>query len=148
MANKAYNIARFATAQDRDGTYERALAELREGRKRTHWSWFVFPQLRGLGRNYNSRFYGISGLGEARAYMADTVLAERLRAVCREMTVQAENGRTPVEVLGGIDANKFRSCLTLFNTVAPNDVFAEALDKIYGGEPCPLTLKRLETLHI
>jgi uncharacterized protein (DUF1810 family) len=126
-----FDVSRFLSAQVAD--YETALAELRTGRKRTHWIWYVFPQLRGLG---------LSATDEARAYLAHPVLGERLRECVRAML--AHQDVSAREILGEVDAMKFRSCLTLFWTVAPEEpLFAEALGRFFCGEPDRKTLQLL-----
>ncbi len=130
-------LQRFIEAQQ--GVYDRALAELRAGAKRSHWMWFVFPQIAGLGRSGTARFYAITDLAEARAYLADPVLGARLRA-CTEAVLAVE-GRTALAIFGSIDTLKFRSCLTLFAEAAgPGSVFERALVKYFDGEPDPQTL--------
>ena len=127
------DLSRFVTAQDAGGTYPRALAELRAGRKTSHWMWFVFPQLAGLGRSATARQYAVSSLDEARAYLDHPVLGERLRECARVVTETAD---PPDAVFGGIDALKLRSSMTLFARAAPAEsVFADVLDRHYGGEP-------------
>lgn len=126
----AYDLDRFLVAQERghDGT----LAELRSGRKTGHWIWFVFPQIAGLGRSDVSRYYAIASLDEARAYLADQVLGARL-GECAEALL-ALRGPTAAEILGGIDAMKVRSSMTLFHRASPDDpVFRAVLDRHYGG---------------
>ncbi|HSO98385.1 MAG TPA: DUF1810 domain-containing protein [Solirubrobacteraceae bacterium] len=131
-------LARFVAAQDRDGTYETALNELRHSRKRSHWMWFVFPQLAGLGRSPTARRYAITGLDEARAYLAHPVLGARLRE-CTEALLGL--GDQPAErVLGPIDALKLRSSMTLFARAAPDEPsFPKVLEQWFGREPDPLT---------
>ena len=125
------DLERFVDAQA--GTYAQALVELREGRKRSHWMWFVFPQLAGLGRSEVSRFYGLGSLDDARKYLAHPTLGPRLRAAARAIL---DSGATdPEAALGGIDAVKLRSSMTLFARAAPDDpVFGAVLDRLYGGE--------------
>ncbi|WP_338764744.1 DUF1810 domain-containing protein [Massilia sp. METH4] len=132
-----FDLDRFIAAQDR--AYDEVLAELRAGRKASHWMWFIFPQLKELGRSETSRFYGIAGLDEARAYLAHPVLGARLRE-CTNL-VNGHAG-TPIDViLGHVDALKFRSSMTLFANAAHSDgVFATALDTFYGGAPDQATL--------
>lgn len=144
MEIEKYNLSRFLQAQDADESYETALAELRNGKKRTHWIWYIMPQLRGLGHSYNSRFYGISCLDEARAYLANPILNERLHEVIRAFLSCADKDLTPRKILGAIDAAKVRSCCTLFDLISPHDVFAQCLDTFYDGERDESTLKRLE----
>jgi uncharacterized protein (DUF1810 family) len=135
-----YDLDRFASAQA--GIYERALAELRAGRKRSHWMWFVFPQLRGLGRSDTSHRYGIEDLDEARAYLADPVLGRRLREAFAAVT--AAPG-TAEEILGPIDATKLRSSATLFLRAGPGDPrFQAVLDRFFGGDPDAATDALLE----
>ena len=139
------DLTRFVTAQDDGGTYATALGELRSGRKRTHWMWFVFPQLEGLGRSGTARHYALSGLEEARAYLAHPVLGPRLRE-CADV-VAALDETDPVTVLGGIDALKLHSSMTLFALAAEDDedrrTFRAVLDRYYGGVEDPETVKRL-----
>ena len=137
------DVSRFVAAQGA-GEYERALAELRGGRKRGHWIWFVLPQLAGLGTSALSREYGIRGLDEARAYLAHPVLGPRLREVAEALL--GLGGSDPVAVMGGIDAVKLRSSMTLFARAADGEgatVFRDVLEKYFGGEEDPHTLARL-----
>jgi uncharacterized protein (DUF1810 family) len=127
-------------AQER--TCETALAEIRSGRKRSHWMWYVFPQIAGLGFSETSRRYAIRSTEEARAYLAHPLLGPRL-VECFEAALGVE-GRTAHEVFGSPDDLKFRSCATLFACVAPpGSVFQKALDKYFGGESDPRTLEIL-----
>ena len=126
-----YDLERFVQAQE--GVYPHVTDELRRGRKTGHWMWFVFPQVAGLGRSEMSRRYAISSLDEARAYLAHPVLGPRLRE-CAELMLGAP-GRTADEILGGIDAVKLRSSMTLFHRAAPDEsVFQDVLDRFYGGD--------------
>jgi uncharacterized protein (DUF1810 family) len=126
------DLERFAIAQDRGGAYERALAELRAGRKTSHWMWFVFPQLSGLGRSEMSRRYAIGSLAEARAYLADPVLGARLRE-CAAALLNVQR-RSAEEIMGGVDAAKLRSSMTLFARADPDEpLFAAVLERFYGG---------------
>ncbi len=121
------------TAQDQGGTYARALQELRRGRKASHWMWFVFPQLAGLGQSTTARHFALSSLEEARAYLQHPVLGLRLRE-CAAVIATLEAG-TAEDVLGGIDALKLRSSMTLFQRVAPDyPVFDAVLDRYFGGQ--------------
>lgn len=131
-----YNLDRFLQAQEH--AYPYALEELKEGRKRSHWIWYVFPQMKGLGRSYNSEFYGISGLEEAKAYLEHPVLGQRLREVCDVILGLPTNDAR--EIFGGIDSRKLRSSMTLFDLVSPDDVFARVLDKFFEGRRCRMTL--------
>ena len=134
-------LQRFVEAQG-GGTYEGALAELRAGRKRGHWIWFVLPQVRGLGLSPTSQHYGLTGADEARAYLAHPVLGARLRECFAALLDLDEPD--PVRVLGSVDAVKLRSCATLFEAAAPEEpAFAAVLDRWYDGERDPATLERL-----
>ncbi|QCB96638.1 DUF1810 domain-containing protein [Arthrobacter sp. PAMC25564] len=133
-----YGLERFVTAQDAAGTYQRALTELREGSKRSHWMWFVFPQTAGLGQSPTSRRYAIASLDEAQAYLRHPVLGPRL-AECATAVARLE-GRTAVQIFGGIDARKLHSSVTLFLRAAPEEsVFQEVLSKYFEGLPDPAT---------
>lgn len=133
-----YELHRFVAAQDAGGTYDGAVAELRRGRKASHWMWFIFPQLTGLGRTEISRRYAISSVAEARAYLAHPVLGPRL-AECAAI-VADRTDRTAEEIFGGIDALKLRSSMTLFLRADPGrEVFRLVLDRCFGGEPDPAT---------
>jgi uncharacterized protein (DUF1810 family) len=133
-----YELDRFVTAQDAGGTYDGAVAELRRGRKASHWMWFIFPQITGLGRTEISRRYAISSVAEARAYLAHPVLGPRL-AECAAI-VADRTDRTAEEIFGGIDALKLRSSMTLFLRADPGqEVFRLVLDRCFGGAPDPVT---------
>ncbi len=133
-------LDRFVQAQARD--YAQALAELVAGRKRSHWIWYVLPQLRELGRSAMAREYGVADREEAAAYLAHPVLGPRLVACVQAMLRHA--GRDATTILGEVDAMKFRSCLTLFAAVAPDErVFAQALAAFYDGRPDEATLRLL-----
>ena len=135
-----YNLQRFVDAQSR--VYDEVREELRRGEKRSHWMWFIFPQMKGLGRTSTADYYGIASLEEARAYLAHPVLGPRLRECT--MLVNTFLGRSADEIFGGLDAMKFRSSMTLFSAVAPGEeVFSAALRKYFGGQPDRLTLDRL-----
>lgn len=137
-----YFLHRFVLAQDRDGTYDRVLEELRLGAKRSHWMWFVFPQVAGLGQSRTSRQYAISGLAEARAYLAHDVLGTRLRA-CAEL-VATTPSTDATDIFGPVDAVKLRSSMTLFMRAAPDvAVFRQVLDRYFDGVPDPATDARL-----
>ena len=137
-----FGLQRFVEAQDRDGTHDQALRELRGGRKRSHWMWFVFPQVAGLGRSGTAQHYAVSGLAEARAYLAHPVLGPRLRECAAALTGLAE--RDPVTVFGPVDAQKLRSSMTLFARAAPAEpVFARVLEQYFGGEQDEATTSRL-----
>jgi uncharacterized protein (DUF1810 family) len=137
-----FALQRFVNAQDDGGTYRAALAELRAGRKRSHWMWFVFPQVAGLGTSPMAQRYAISGLAEARAYLAHPVLGPRLLDSARALTEL--DGNDAGTVLGSTDAVKLRSSMTLFAAAAPEEpVFAAVLDRYFGGTHDPATTSRL-----
>lgn len=131
-AGQAFDLERFAAAQDAGGTYQQAVAELGRGAKTSHWMWFVFPQIAGLGRSPAAQHYAISSVAEARAYLAHPVLGPRL-AECAEI-VAGLTGRTAEQIFGGIDAVKLRSSMTLFLLADPDQpAFRQVLDQFYGG---------------
>ena len=138
-----YSLKRFTDAQD-TGLYGQALAELRQGRKHSHWIWFVFPQIAGLGSSPMAVEYAISTLDEARAYLAHPVLGPRLHEAAQALLA---SGKTdPEAVLGFIDAMKMRSSMTLFHRASPEDsVFTAVLDAFYAGAEDDLTLSLLGT---
>jgi uncharacterized protein (DUF1810 family) len=142
MVDEQFNLQRFVDAQERDGAYERALAELRAGRKEGHWIWFVFPQIEGLGSSETARRYAISGLEEATAYLKHPVLGPHLAEAAEAML--GLDTRDADAVLGGLDAMKLRSSVTLFAHVdqaAP--VFRDVLNEFYGGVEDEATEQRL-----
>jgi len=133
-----FDLERFVTAQDAGGTYRQALAELRQGSKRGHWMWFVFPQVAGLGQSPTSRRYAIATLAEAVAYLQHPVLGPRLLE--STAAVAAVEGRTASDILGGIDAKKLRSSMTLFRRADPYEPrFQGVLDRYFDGLPDPAT---------
>ena len=134
-----FELERFVEAQE--GVHERALAEIRAGRKQTHWMWFVFPQVRGLGSSPMALRYAIGSLDEARAYLAHPVLGPRLLA-CAEAAL-AVTDRTAYDIFGPPDDVKLRSSATLFERAGGPDVFARLLDRFFAGERDPATLERL-----
>ena len=140
-----YRLERFVAAQDRGGTYERAVAELRAGAKVSHWMWFVFPQVAGLGLSATAREFAISSAAEARAYLAHPVLGPRLRECAG--VVAATEGRPAERIFGPVDAMKLRSSMTLFDAAEPaeagQNVFRAVLAKYFDGEPDQATLARL-----
>lgn len=136
-----FELERFVAAQD--GVYPQALAELRRGRKESHWMWFVFPQMAGLGRSGTARFYGIGSAAEARAYLAHPVLGPRLREAAEAVLAHAE--RSAEAILGLVDAMKLQSSMTLFAAVAEDPApFAAVLDAFFGGECDAATLGLLD----
>jgi uncharacterized protein (DUF1810 family) len=137
-------LERFVEAQDRGDTYERALSELHAGRKTSHWMWFVFPQIAGLGRSPMAQRFAISSLEEARAYLAHPVLGPRLVECARTLT--ALSGHSAEDVFGSVDAMKLRSSMTLFARAAPDDeVFSQVLREYFDGSPDELTDRLLRT---
>ena len=135
-----FNLERFVHAQDR--VYQRVLSELRAGQKMSHWMWFIFPQVRGLGRSTISIEYAISSRDEARAYLQHPLLGPRLKE-CTQLLLQVED-RSALEIFGEPDDVKFRSSMTLFTNVSSeDDIFERALKKYFGGVPDRLTLARL-----
>lgn len=138
-----HDLDRFLQAQD--PVLSDVRAELRAGRKQSHWMWFVFPQLRGLGHSATAQHFGIASLEEARAYLAHPVLGTRLHECCELMLAVPD--RSAHEILGSPDDLKFRSCLTLFSLAAPQDVlFRRCLDRFYGGAADPRTLALCGTM--
>jgi uncharacterized protein (DUF1810 family) len=126
-------LQRFVDAQDSGGTYERALEELRHGRKTSHWMWFVFPQIAGLGQSEMSRRYAVASPEEARAYLDHPVLGPRLVECCEALL--SHQGKSAEQILGGIDAIKLRSSMTLFARAATEPgVFEEVLERYFDGE--------------
>lgn len=136
-----YNLQRFLNAQD--GVYKTALAELSAGSKRSHWMWFVFPQLAGLGRSPTAEYYAIASIDEARAYLAHPMLGSRLRA-CVEAILPWGAKCSAEQIFGAVDAMKLRSSLTLFDRAEPGDPFAAGLAAFFAGERDERTLALLE----
>ncbi|HSR87015.1 MAG TPA: DUF1810 domain-containing protein [Streptosporangiaceae bacterium] len=140
MEADPFNLARFTQAQS--GSYDHAVAELRRGQKTSHWMWFVFPQIAGLGQSATSRRYAIASLAEARAYLAHPVLGPRIRD-CASILLSF-SGRTANQIFGGIDAVKLRSSMTLFEHAEPGErVFRRVLDLYFSGAEDPATVERL-----
>jgi uncharacterized protein (DUF1810 family) len=139
IQNDKFDLERFVLAQR--NIYSRALSEIARGQKTSHWMWFIFPQVKGLGRSYEAQLYGISGLDEAKLYLSHEVLGDRLRK-CVSALMHVE-GRTALEIFGPIDEMKLRSSLTLFKTAADEQIFDAALQKHFGGQTDNLTLELL-----
>ncbi|HEY2575217.1 MAG TPA: DUF1810 domain-containing protein [Streptosporangiaceae bacterium] len=138
----SYRLERFVTAQDADGTFQHAVAELQAGRKRGHWMWFIFPQIAGLGQSSMSREFAISSLAEAQAYLRHPVLGPRLTQ-CAQL-VSSIDGKTAAEIFGAVDAMKLRSCMTLFMSAAPDEpAFRSILGKYFDGSPDENTISLL-----
>jgi len=141
------DLIRFMDAQTQ--VYHQVVEELTDGRKRTHWMWFIFPQLSGLGRSTMAERYAIQSIDQAKRYLADPILGGRLRHDLRLMLRHKD--KSALQILGSPDDLKFRSCLTLFYEAASDEpdrsLFAEALEQFYYGEPDPRTLELLRSAH-
>ena len=135
------DINRFIEAQNVPyfSGYKQALEEVKNGKKTNHWIWYIFPQLRCLGRSSTAIYYGIADKSEAQRYLADAVLGQRLREISAALL--AHTDKRAEEILGVTDAIKVRSCMTMFDFLSPNDIFGEVLDSFYSGERCEITLK-------
>ena len=134
-------LERFRTAQER--SFAGALAEIRRGRKTSHWMWYIFPQLRGLGYSSTAQYYGLDGLGEARAFAADPVLGENLRTITQALLDQPS--RNANAVFGHTDAMKLRSCMTLFELADPDcGLYARVLEEFFGGSRDRRTIEMLQ----
>ena len=138
----SYDLERFVAAQDAGGTYDHATAELRAGRKTSHWMWFVFPQIAGLGHSPMAMAYAISSPAEASAYLAHPVLGTRLLECTRALTQLTAS--SAIEILGEVDAMKLRSSMTLFAHAAPHEpLFRQVLDQYFDGIADEATERRL-----
>ena len=135
-----HNLQRFLSAQEYD--YSIALREIQNGRKQSHWIWYIFPQIKGLGRSYQSQFYGIANRQEAEAYLAEPTLNARLREIT--LALLEHKDKTAQQILGGIDAKKVLSSMTLFDAITPNDIYADALNTFFAGKRCNQTLEYLQ----
>ena len=142
MGKEAFDPSRFLTAQE--PVYAGVLQELRSGRKRTHWMWFVFPQLAGLGHSFMATHYGLADLDQARLYLRHPVLGTRLKECTR--IVNALEGRSAYEIFGDPDEMKFRSSMTLFKQASDDNVFGPALATYFAGEEDEMTLGMLRLL--
>jgi uncharacterized protein (DUF1810 family) len=141
MSDDPFQLQRFIQAQER--VYPQVCDELSGGKKRSHWMWFIFPQIRGLGSSETAQRYAISSLKEAEAYLAHPILGARVRE-CTELVVGVEN-RTATQIFGYPDDLKFKSSMTLFSrATAENQIYVQAIDKYFGGEADSLTLARIE----
>jgi uncharacterized protein (DUF1810 family) len=142
LVEDPYQLERFVDAQDFNETYERAVSELRKGRKIGHWMWFIFPQIEGLSRSSMSRSFAISSLAEAQAYLRHPILGPRLIR-CSEILIKI-NGKSAIDIFGPTDAMKLRSSMTLFMNAAPDQpMFKEVLAKYFHGSPDHSTIVRL-----
>lgn len=136
-----YDLTRFEDAQH--SSYDAALQEIESGSKRSHWMWFIFPQVTGLGYSETAVYFAIGSLEEAQAYLAHPILGDRLREITTAMNGAAESD--PVAILGATDAAKFRSSMTLFRLIAPDEkCFGLALSKFFGGQLDQKTVRRVE----
>ncbi len=133
-------LEKFVEAQKRD--YKTALKEVQSGKKETHWIWYVFPQMLGLGRSCYANLYGIKNKEEAEEYLKHKVLGKRLREVTNALLEQ--EGKVADEIFGYPDTMKVKSSMTLFDSISPDDIFALVLDKFYEGKRCKLTLEMLK----
>ena len=131
-----FNLERFLKAQEY--SYQIAYAEIKEGYKRSHWMWYIFPQIKGLGRSSMSEYYGITCLDEAKAYLEDAVLGTRLKEICVELLKYSD--KSAQAIFGGIDSMKLKSSMTLFDKVSPNQVFGKVLDVFFDGKRDKRTL--------
>ncbi|MCF2552061.1 DUF1810 domain-containing protein [Bacteroides caecigallinarum] len=132
-------LQRFIEAQN--DSYDQALKEIINGRKLTHWIWYIFPQMKGLGFSYNSEYYGITSLQEARDYLENELLRKRLFEITESLLMH--KGKDIESIMGDIDALKLKSSMTLFDAVQPGSIFGEVLDEFYGGERCRRTLEKI-----
>ena len=137
--NASYNLDRFVEAQE--AAYSVALSEVRNGRKVSHWMWYIFPQLQGLGRSAMAQFYGIEDLEEAKAYLAHELLGQRLRQITQVLLELPETD--PKKIFGQIDSVKLRSCMTLFAHASGEALFTKVLEKYYSGEEDHVTMRLL-----
>ncbi|MCO1335482.1 DUF1810 domain-containing protein [Microbulbifer sp. OS29] len=140
-----FDLERFCQAQD--DTYTQALQELRQGHKRSHWIWYIFPQIKGLGHSATSQRYGVAGLGEAQAYLKHPQLGPRLRECCHALLNLQDF--SALEIFGSLDAIKVRSCMTLFTHAAggTDNLFIQVLEEYYEGKQDPRTLEILQGSH-
>ncbi len=145
MTQDQYHLTRFVKAQE--GVYETALAEIKNGRKRSHWMWFIFPQAEGLGQSPTSQYYAIKSIDEARQYLAHPLLGQRLRECAQALL--ALKDRSAEEIFGFPDVLKLKSCMTLFAEVAdePGSVFSQVLEKYYHGEQDEKTIAYLQRMR-
>ena len=142
LVYRQQGLERFVEAQKRD--YKIALEEVRSGQKLTHWIWYIFPQMYGLGHSCYANLYGIRDRKEAEEYLKDKTLGKRLREITS--TLLQHEGKSAEEIFGELDAMKVRSSMTLFDAVCPNDMFAEVLEKFYNGERCGITIAKLNEI--
>lgn len=141
---KDHSLERFVDAQER--MYEKALAEVKNGKKLSHWIWYIFPQMKGLGESNNSRYYGIDDIDEAKGYLQHPILGRRLREITT--TFLELSGVNAKDVFGDLDAMKVRSCMTLFNEVSDDDLFHKVLERYFSGLADEKTLAILGKLDV
>lgn len=133
MNTDLFNLERFVTAQDTYDSYNTALQEIKSGAKRSHWIWYIFPQQKGLGRSYNSEFFGLDGEEEAKAYIEHPILGLRLREITKALLVH-KGCRTIYQLMGSrIDVRKLKTSIMLFDKVSPNDVFARVIEEFFSN---------------
>ena len=137
------SLDRFKIAQEI--SYPKALEEIKNGMKETHWMWFIFPQIVGLGKSETAEFYAINDLDEARSYLEDEVLGKRLKEISNELLKLETNSATLV--FGSVDSLKLNSCMTLFDYISDCDIFSSVIDKFYDGRKDELTLKICEEMN-
>lgn len=138
---EGYDLSRFHEAHERD--YENALREVKSGQKKTHWMWYIFPQIRGLGKSSTSQFYGITGIDEAKAYLGDSILGEHMKELCESLIAVQTNNAT--EIFSWPDDKKLKSSMTLFDEADPNNIlFKKVLDKFFKGEKDKATLRIIQ----
>ena len=134
-------IERFIKIQDESNNYETALDEVRNGNKQSHWIWYIFPQIKGLGHSYMSKTYAIDSLSEAKAYWENAILHDRLKEITEALLTHKDDSAD--NIFGSLDARKVKSCMTLFDAVSPHDIFEEVLNTFYEGKRCKATLGKL-----
>ena len=137
-----FDLDRFVKAQDSEASYSVALSEIKQGRKRSHWIWYVFPQIKGLGHSYRSEYFGISCKEEAESYLSHPVLGKRLREITQAL-LESDNP-SAYNILGYPDVVKVQSCMTLFDIISPDDIFNDVLWKYYEGKRCKKTVRRID----
>lgn len=140
------DINRFLEAQEISSFcgYRQALEEIRNGKKTSHWIWYIFPQLRCLGRSSRAHYYGIADRAEAERYLNHRLLGMRIREISQALLEHKD--KTALSILGNVDAIKVRSCMTMFDFLSPNDIFAEVLHSFYNGERCKITLEVMQQI--
>lgn len=137
---KEYNLQRFVDAQHTD--YQMALSEIKKGRKRSHWIWYIFPQFKDFAHSHIAEYYGIEDKGEAEAYLLHPILGIRIKEISEALL--QHRSKDVKDIFGDLDAGKVRSCMTMFDYLSPNDVFGQVLDTFYGGKRGGRTLKVLD----